>query len=120
MDHQQIEACAQAAHEANRVWCIAQGDTTQPHWEAAPEWQKASAIQGVQVALSGATPEQQHEAWSADKIRDGWKFGSIKDADKKEHPCLVPYGELPLHQRAKDAIYIAVVTAFAAALTSIN
>lgn len=120
MNQQQIEVCAQAAHEANRVWCISQGDTTQSHWEAAPEWQKASAIRGVQIALGGATPEQQHEAWSADKIRDGWKYGPVKDADKKEHHCLVPYNELPAHQRAKDSIYIAVVTAFAAALTSLN
>lgn len=30
-----IEACASAAHEVNRRYCISIGDNTQPHWEDA-------------------------------------------------------------------------------------
>ena len=32
-----------------------------------------------------------------------------KNADKKTHPCLVPYENLPAHQRAKDAIFNVIV-----------
>lgn len=110
------EACARAAHEANRAYCIALGDLSQPSWDDAPEWQKSSATNGIRVALEGATPEQQHEAWMRDKIADGWKLGPVKDVDKKEHHCLVPYAALPETQRAKDALFTTVVRAMSLAL----
>ncbi len=109
-------ACAQAAHEANRAYCLALGDTSQPSWEDAPEWQRESAQNGVAGALNGATPEQSHESWLAEKTKTGWKYGSVKDPEKKEHPCCVPYSELPEEQRAKDGLYLDVVRAVAKAL----
>jgi len=111
----QIETCARAAHEANRAWCLAHGDHSQPSWEDAPDWQKESAIAGVNGVLSGNTPEQSHESWLAHKRRDGWVYGPVKDPAKKEHPCMVPYSELPPAQRVKDAIFVSVVRAMAAA-----
>ncbi|MGA2153889.1 MAG: RyR domain-containing protein [Bryobacteraceae bacterium] len=59
-----------------------------------------------------AAASAQHEAWLSDKLRDGWKFGPVKDPTKKEHPCMVPYSELPLEQRIKDHLLKAVVQAF--------
>ena len=116
LDIIKLEACASAAHEANRAYCIAMGDISQPHWEAAPDWQKMSARNGVQQALGGATPEQSHESWMAEKLAAGWKYGPVKDPEKREHPCMVPYAELPAEQQAKDRLYCAVVRATAAAL----
>lgn len=110
------EACARAAHEANRAYCIAIGDTSQPPWETAPEWQKSSARNGVSGALAGNTPEQSHESWMAEKAATGWKYGPVKDPEKREHPCFVPYAELPEAQRAKDDLFIATVRAMYAAL----
>lgn len=104
-----IEACARAAHEVNRAYCAAIGDASQVAWEDAPEWQKSSARNGVRGALAGNTPEQSHESWLAEKAATGWKFGPVKNADTKEHPCFVPYAELPPSQRAKDALFIATV-----------
>ena len=43
------------------------------------------------------------------KEADGWKYGEVKDADKKEHPCMIPYEELPVEQRAKDYIFKQIV-----------
>lgn len=113
---QTIARCAELAHEANRLYCEGIGDASQLPWRDAPAWQRESAINGVRVALSGATPEQQHAAWSADKIAAGWVYGPAKDADAKTHPCLVPYADLPDAQRRKDSLYLAVVRALAAAL----
>lgn len=111
-----IEACARAAHEANRAYCIAIGDTSQPSWDDAPDWQKSSARNGVSGALDGNTPEQSHELWLAEKCETGWVYGEVKNPDKREHPCMVPYAQLPAAQRAKDHLFLAVVRAVASAL----
>jgi hypothetical protein len=118
MDQEKIVWIAQACHEANRAWCLAHGDTSQPAWEVAPSWQRESAVSGVQGALNGNDPEASHENWMRQKIRDGWKYGPVKDPEKKEHPCLVAYSDLPPEQRAKDAIFVAVVRAFAEAFSA--
>lgn len=106
-----LATCARAAHEANRAWCLAHGDHSQPSWEDAPDWQKESAIEGVKGVLRGNTPEQSHESWLAHKRAEGWVYGPVKDPAKKEHPCMVPYAELPPEQRAKDSIFVGVVRA---------
>jgi hypothetical protein len=107
-----IEAMARTAHEANRSWCMVHGDFTQPAWENAPEWQRSSALKGVEGVLAGNGPEASHVSWLAEKEATGWKFGPVKDPEKKEHPCFVPYAELPPEQKAKDAIFVDVVQSF--------
>jgi len=114
--NEQIEVCAEAAHEMNRVWCVAHGDFSQMHWGEAPEWQRTSAINGVKGVLDGNGPEQSHESWMKEKVATGWKYGLVKDADKKEHPCMVAYADLPPEQKIKDQIFVATVKTFAAAL----
>lgn len=116
MKDEMINAAAEAAYEANRVFCAATGDMSQKPWNDAAEWQRQSVIEGVRVALSGATPETQHEAWCVSKRRDGWVCGAVKDPAAKTHPCLVPYADLPPAQRAKDSLFGSVVRGMIAAL----
>lgn len=111
----QVEACAQAAHEVNRAYCAALGDVSQPAWTSAPVWQIESAINGVHGVMSGNGPRESHESWLEEKRRTGWKYGPIKDPEKKEHPCFVAYDDLPPEQKQKDDLYIATVTAMARA-----
>lgn len=102
---------ARVAHEINRAYCASLGDTSQPAWEDAPEWQQQSAIAGVEMHLANpdATPEQSHESWLAQKVAAGWVYGEVKDAEKKEHPCCRPYDELPAEQKSKDYLFRSVV-----------
>ncbi|UQN06778.1 RyR domain-containing protein [Deinococcus sp. QL22] len=111
---------AAIAHEANRHYCQSIGDTSQPSWDAAPDWQKESAIAGIEGALAGNTPEQQHESWMAEKAKMGTVYAPVKDMDATppQHPCMVPYAELPAEQQRKDHLYSAVVKAAFGALTS--
>jgi hypothetical protein len=111
-----IEMAARVAHEVNRAYCASIGDTSQPAWADAPEWQRQSAINGVKFTLASptATPERSHESWLTEKAADGWKFGPVKNPEAKEHPCFVPYGELPAAQRVKDYLFLAVVRSLAA------
>lgn len=107
----EIEVIAKVAHEMNRRWCQLTGDNSQPSWEDAPQWQRDSAVNGVRFHQEnqGAGPSASHDSWLAEKALDGWEYGPVKDPIKKEHPCCVPYDELPAAQKAKDAIFIAVV-----------
>lgn len=117
---QLIEACARSAHEANRAYCLTLGDDSQKPWDHADPQIRESARSGVKLALGGATPEQQHESWRSFKQKDGWIHGTTKDPVKKTHPCMVEYGQLPTHQRAKDTLYQAAVRAMSAALREVE
>jgi hypothetical protein len=105
------EEIAKVCHETNRAYCETIGDNSQPKWEDAPEWQKQSAINGVKFHLNNPTakPSDSHNSWLKEKEADGWKYGIIKDPEKKEHPCFVPYEQLPVEQQKKDALFIAVI-----------
>src|SRR4051794_35691061 len=116
MDVKTREAAARAAHEVNRAYCIALGDDSQPSWDNAPAWQKISALEGVDGVAAGNGPEQRHECWLAEKRPTGWKFGPVKDPEKKEHPCFVAYDQLPPEQRRKDLLFVTTVTAVLDAL----
>jgi RyR domain len=112
-----LETCARAAHEVNRAYCIAKGDTSQPSWDEAPDWQKSSARNGVVGVLrNGNGPKESHETWLAEKAATGWKYGPVKDPAKKEHPCFVPYDQLPDEQKAKDDLFVTTVKSMAWAL----
>jgi len=104
---------ASIAHEANRAYCAALGDDSQPAWEDAPDWQRESARNGVEAILAGRvqSPEQSHESWLREKTDAGWRYGPVKDPEQKTHPCFLPYGELPEAQRRKDALFFAIVKA---------
>lgn len=106
-----VEAAARAAHEANRAWCILNGDGSQPPWEMAPAWARESAIAGVEGVLAGNGPRESHASWLAEKERTGWRYGPVKDPVKKTHPCIVAYDQLPPAHMAKDDIFVTTVRA---------
>lgn len=113
MEHIQI---ARVVHEANRALQIEQADPTisiSPSWDDLDEETRASAIEGVAAVAAGAGPEQSHENWCEFKLKHGWRLGPVKDEQKKEHPLLVPYGELPESQRIKDHLFGAIVQVLA-------
>jgi ryanodine receptor 2 len=43
-----------------------------------------------------------HEVWAATRIAEGWKYGKSRNDKCKEHPCLVPYADLPEHEKEYD------------------
>ena len=102
-----IEQIAELSHETNRVYCRLIGDNSQPTWPDAPDWQKESAISGVRFHLDkpNSPASRSHEEWLKTKEADGWKYGPVKDPAKKEHPCCVPYDELPEEQKVKDTLF---------------
>lgn len=43
-----------------------------------------------------------HDIWAQQRLADGWRFGASRDDSKKEHPCLVPYEQLPESEKEYD------------------
>lgn len=43
-----------------------------------------------------------HDVWAETRIRDGWSYGPTRNDERKEHPCLVAYEELPESEREYD------------------
>jgi RyR domain len=108
-----IVSIAKVCHQANKAFCEVNGDLSQRDWEYSEEWQVDSTVKGVRLRLENpeASDSGQHEAWSAEKKIEGWKYGPVKDVKKKEHPCLVPFDELPEFQQKKDKLFCAIVDA---------
>jgi hypothetical protein len=104
---------ARVCHEANRAYCLSLGDTTQPAWKNAPDWQVQSAVSGVEAILDGRvkSPSDSHTNWFNQKMKDGWVYGRVKDPAKKEHPCMMPFEELSEGQQAKDKLFFAIAQA---------
>lgn len=104
---------ARACHQANKGLCEAFGDTSQVDWKDAPQWQRDSAVKGVQFCLANpdAPASANHDSWLKEKRRTGWIYGTVKDSDAKTHPCFVPYDELPAEQKVKDHVFKTIVAA---------
>lgn len=69
------------------------------------------AIEAV-LQNPGMSAEDMHEHWLKEKIKDGWKYGPVKDYDKKENPNMVEYEKLSDFQKMKDIVVITLVNAY--------
>ncbi len=43
-----------------------------------------------------------HEVWAESRISQGWTYGEQRNDELKQHPCLVPYEDLPEVEKAYD------------------
>lgn len=108
-----VRSVARISYEVNRAYCNATGDVLIP---AGPPWDEADAESQRRYYAAvrrhfespESTPEENHEAWRAAHAADGWTLGPVKDSSLREHPCMVPWAELPEQQRVKAALCKAV------------
>ena len=52
--------------------------------------------------LTEKIAENVHEVWAEGRIKEGWRYGAVRDDSKKETPCLVPYSDLPESEKEYD------------------
>lgn len=52
--------------------------------------------------LQEAIAENAHEVWALSRIKEGWRYGRLRDDGFKEHPDLVPYLDLPESEKEYD------------------
>jgi len=46
--------------------------------------------------------EEEHERWCREQMLQGWRYGEIRDDQKKLHPSLVPWNRLEESEKKKD------------------
>ena len=57
-------------------------------------------------ALTERLAEHAHDLWAIQRLTDGWSLGPARDDDRKLHPCLVPYEELPEREKQYDRVAV--------------
>jgi len=98
-----IDFVAQIRH---LCWCCYQLGAGQAYNIEPNEDQIESSRNGVRFMLEnpGVTPEVNHNNWMKKKTEQGWVYGETKDFEKKTHPDLVPFAELPEIEKNKDTM----------------
>ena len=43
-----------------------------------------------------------HEVWAQQRLTEGWRYGAKRNDERKEHPCLMPYEDLPENEKKYD------------------
>lgn len=46
--------------------------------------------------------KREHDRWMADRIRQGWTFGAVRDNASRFHPSLIPWSDLGEEEKQKD------------------
>lgn len=61
------------------------------------------------IGLTELLARNAHEVWAHTRLADGWRWGPARDDEKRQHPCLVPYEDLPESEKEYDRV-IAIQT----------
>ena len=54
------------------------------------------------LKLSEDIAKNVHEIWAASRVAEGWTWGTERNDVLKQHPCLIPYEELPEAEKEYD------------------
>lgn len=55
----------------------------------------AAILSDFKVAEVERMAELEHGRWNIERLRDGWRYGRLRDDSRKIHDCLVSWHELP-------------------------
>lgn len=107
-----LEAIARLCHGVNQAICVATDDPIpQVDWDVWDAERKMGLRKAVTDQLTNPvlTPEESHTKWLEYMRAQDWQYGEVYDVKEKTHPCMVPYSQLPMTQRIKDQIFLAIV-----------
>ena len=54
------------------------------------------------IELTEKIAKNTHDVWAIGRIKEGWKYGEVRDDAKKNTPCMVEYDELPESEKEYD------------------
>lgn len=68
----------------------------------APIDTSAVVLSGELQTLTELLAKNAHEVWARTRLEQGWSYGEKRDDARKQHPCLVPYEDLPENEKTFD------------------
>ena len=74
----------------------------QPDYEPSPIDTTAITLSPEVLRLTEQLAEHAHDIWAKQRLSDGWTYGEKRDDEKKHHPCLIPYADLPDSEKQYD------------------
>ena len=96
------EDLARICHEAHLALRIGLNSSADDmHFDALPQERKDVVISQVRLIRAGKSPDEVHQAWVDHQLEHGWRWGISRNLIQKTHPNLVPYGDLPVEEKAK-------------------
>jgi ryanodine receptor 2 len=54
------------------------------------------------LELTEQLAEHAHDVWARERMAQGWTYGARRDDERKHHPCLIPYADLPESEKVYD------------------
>lgn len=97
-------------YEAARLEAEIMGRPIVPEaWDRRDEAFRKQFIPVVRELCSGnqfPSAEAAHNSWWQEYKKMGWTYGPIRDSEKKIHPDMVPFNELPKAEQDKDEIFL--------------
>jgi hypothetical protein len=115
---------AAACHSAARAYAISAGKFDTNPWEVAQFPIRTDTLEAVDLVLAGGGAEDLHNRWLERMKEKGW---TVLDAaveertpnyDKKQHPSMVPFDELPHEERVKTVMFMENVNTMVRVLRS--
>lgn len=52
--------------------------------------------------LTERLAEHAHDIWARQRVADGWTWGPVRNDAARQHPCLIPYADLPDSEKQYD------------------
>ena len=72
------------------------------NYDPKPPTQETAKIPKRLRELIEQLAEVNHDAWARQRLDDGWTLGPARNDERKEHPCLIPYDQLPDSEKEYD------------------
>ena len=108
-----VDAVARIVHNAQRDLGYWLEDPYPPEpYDALPEEQRRPVQSLVRLIIGGYPPEYVQEMWIESMKEKGWDWGEEKDPNRKTHPCITGFEELPLWERKKVLLAYDIVEEF--------
>ena len=54
------------------------------------------------LKLTETLARNTHDTWARKRMIEGWTYGPERNDKRRQHPCLVPYEELPDSEKEYD------------------
>ncbi len=127
--HDVWRATASSTNKLNRPWADLTESEREDNRAAARRIPEVIALAGLSVVkhhptinneISGAQDqidrqiehhlerlaEAEHDLWMYQRIRNGWSYDPNRDDERKKHPLLIRYSDLPESEKNKDRVSV--------------